>query len=483
MTKVYRVLYFSVQNTGLTLLLKQSVGHKEGHDRGVYNMFWGMEKLHLTRRLKGHARTASLFGMVLWIVAALGACSAEPKDAVKPDSKVPVTVAIVQQKSVPVQLRAVGTVEAYTTVTIKTLVGGEISTVHFREGQDVKRDDLLFTIDPRPFQAALDQAEANLRRDMAQVKQAEANLVRDKAQVNQAEANMARDMAQAKNADKDAQRFAYLLGKKDIAQEQYDQARANADALAATVRADKAAIESAQASMAADQAALENEQAAVRASQAAVDNARIQLSYCFIRSPMDGRTGSLLVQQGNVVKANDVPLVVIDQLKPIYVTFSVPERTLSEIKKDMAVQDLKVEAIIPGDEKNPDHGVLTFVDNSVDTTTGTIRLKGTFGNGETRLWPGQFVNTILTLTLEPDAIVVPSEAVQAGQQGSYVFVVKPDLTVESRPVTVTRRTNGETVIGQGLKPGETAVTQGQLRLFPGAKVEIKNEPGKAEERP
>lgn len=446
-------------------------------------MYRVMKKKHLTRRFDGQARLASLLGMIVWIVASLAACSGESKDAVKSDSRVPVTVATVLKKSVPVQLRAVGTAEAYSTVTVKTLVGGEISTVHFREGQDVKKDDLLFTIDPRPLQSALEQAEANLGRDMAQVKQAEANLVRDRAQVNQAEANMARDMAQAKNADKDAQRFAYLLGKKDIAQEQYDQARANADALAATVRADKAAIENAQASMLADQAALENAQAAVRASQAAVDNARIQLSYCFIRSPMDGRTGSLLVQQGNVVKANDVSLVVIDQIKPIYVTFSVPERTLPEIQKYMAVQELKVEATIPGDEKNPEHGVLTFVDNSVDTTTGTIRLKGTFGNGETRLWPGQFVNAILTLTLEPDALVVPSEAVQTGQQGSYAFVVTPDLTVESRPVTVTRRTNGETVIGQGLQPGEKVVTQGQLRLFPGAKVEIKNDPGKAEERP
>jgi membrane fusion protein, multidrug efflux system len=442
-----------------------------------------VEKKHSTRRFNGRARLASLFGMILWIVASLAACSGESKDAVKSDSRVPVTVATVLKKSVPVQLRAVGTAEAYSTVTIKTLVGGEISTVHFREGQDVKKGDLLFTIDPRPLQSALDQAEANLGRDMAQVKQAEANLVRDRAQVNQAEANMARDMAQAENADKDAQRFGYLLGKKDIAQEQYDQARANADALAATVRADKAAIENAQASMLADQAALENAQAAVRASQAAVDNARIQLSYCFIRSPMDGRTGSLLVQQGNVVKANDVSLVVIDQIKPIYVTFSVPERTLPEIKKYMALQELKVEAIIPGEEKKPEHGVLTFVDNSVDTTTGTIRLKGTFGNGETRLWPGQFVDAILTLTLEPDALVVPAEAVQTGQQGSLAFVVTPDLTVESRPVTVTRRTNGETLIGQGLQPGEKVVTQGQLRLFPGAKVEIKNDLAKAEERP
>jgi multidrug efflux system membrane fusion protein len=373
-------------------------------------------------------------------------------------------VGTVLQKTVPVQLRAIGSVEAYSTVSIKSMVGGEIFKVHFKEGQDVRKNDLLFTIDPRSFEAALKQAEANLGRDTAQVNQAEANLARDMARVNQAEANLARDMAQSKYAEDEARRYAYLVEKNYVPKEQYEQMRTNAEALAATVQADKAAVE--------------NAQAAVRASAAAVENTRIQLGYCFIRSPIDGRTGSVLVQQGNVVKANDVPLVVIARIYPIYVTFSVPEKNLPEIKRYMAARELKVEAIIPGDEQRPEQGILTFVDNAVDTTTGTIRLKGTFENREKRLWPGQFVNTILTLTVERDAIVVPSQAVQTGQQGQFAFVVKPDLTVESRPLVVSRTIDGETVIAQGLKPGEEVVSDGQLRLIPGAKVEVKGDPGK-----
>jgi multidrug efflux system membrane fusion protein len=420
---------------------------------------------------------------LLWAGSIFPACSGDTKEPTKPNPALPVTVGIVQQKSVPVELRANGRVEAFSTVSIKSLVDGEILKVHFQEGHDVKKDDPLFTIDPRPYQAGVEQAEANLVRSRTQVNQAEAELEKDVDQVNQTEANLARDMAQADNAEKDARRFSYLLERKDISQQQYDQARANADALAATVRADKAAIETARATVQADKAALENAQAAVQASRAALDNAKILLSYCFIRSPMDGRTGSLLVQEGNVVKANDTSLVLINQINPIYVSFSLPEKVLPEVEKYRAGQRLKVEAIIPGDEKPPEDGVLTFVDNAVDATTGTIRLKGTFENRENRLWPGQFVEAILTLTMQSAAVVVPSEAVQSGQQGLYAFVVKPDLTVEYRPLVVSLRVNGETIIAEGLKPGERVVTDGQLRLSPGAKVEIKNDPGRREEHP
>jgi multidrug efflux system membrane fusion protein len=420
---------------------------------------------------------AGRFGALWGISFFLVACSAETKMGEKPRPGVPVRVGTVLQKNVPVQLRVIGSVEAYSTVSIKSLVGGEILKVHFKEGQDVRKNDLLFTIDPRPLGAALQQAEANLGRDLAQVKQAEANLTRDMAQVNQAEANLVRDIAQLKYAEEEARRYAYLLEKNYVPKQQYEQIRTNAEALVATVEADKAAVENAQATLQANRAALENAQAAVRASRAAVENARIQLGYCFIRSPMNGRTGSLLVQQGNVVKENDIPLVVINQINPIYVTFSVPEKNLPEIKRYRRVQKLKVEAVVPGDEQHPEQGILTFVDNAVDATTGTIRLKGTFENREKRLWPGQFVNTILMLTVQPDAIVVLSQAVQTGQQGHYAFVVKPDLTVESRPLVVSRTIDGETIIAQGLKPGEKVVTDGQLRLVPGAKVEVKSDPG------
>jgi multidrug efflux system membrane fusion protein len=374
-------------------------------------------------------------------------CSNEKSGKPTKNMSVPVTVNTVVQKTVPVQLRAIGNVQAYSTVTIKSKVGGEVVRVHFKEGQDVKKGELLFTIDPRPYEAALKQSEANLERDLAQVKQAKANLERD--------------TAQAKNAEEEAKRYEYLIGKGVVAKEQYDRFRTNAEVLEATVRADKAGVE--------------NAEAAVNASRAAVENIKIQLGYCFIRSPMDGRTGSLLVQQGNIVKAEDINLVVINQIIPIYVAFSVPEQYLSEIKKFMAMGKLKVEAVIPNDQEDPMKGVITFIDNTVDSSTGTIRIKGTFTNTnkEKQLWPGQFVNVILTLTTQPNAVVVSSQAIQTGQEGQYVFVVKEDLTVEFRPVVARRTINGETVIQKGLRADEKVVTDGQLRLYPGAKVEIK----------
>jgi len=375
----------------------------------------------------------------------LSGCSNEkPGKPVLPP--VPVTVATVIQKTIPVQLRAIGNVQAYSTVTVKSKVGGELTRVHFKEGQDVKKGDLLFTIDPRSFEATLKQVEANLEKNAAQV--------------NQAKANLERDMAQAKNAEVEARRYEFLIGRGVVAREQYDRIRTNADALEATVRADRAA--------------LENAEAAVRADRAAVDYAKIQLGYCFIRSPIDGRTGSLLVQQGNIVKAEDIHLVVINQINPIYVAFSVSEQHLSEVKKYMAMGTLKVEATLPKNEEHSEKGNIAFIDNAVDTTTGTIRLKGAFANKERKLWPGQFVNVALTLTTQPNATVVPSQAIQTGQEGQYIFIVKPDLTVESRPVIVNRTLLSETVIEKGLKPDERVVTDGQLRLFPGARVEIKS---------
>ncbi len=333
---------------------------------------------------------------------------------------VPVMIATVIQKTVPVELRAIGNVEAYSTISVKSQVEGQLELVHFHEGQDVQKGALLFAIDPRPFEAALKQAEANL----------------------------ARGTAQAKRAQADAERYTKLFEAGIVSKEQYDQFRTGAEALEAEVRADRAAVE----------------------------NARIQLGYCTIRSPLAGRTGSLIIHQGNVVKANDITLVVINQIRPIYASFAVPEKYLAGLKSHMASGRLRVKVVIPNDEIHPVEGVLTFVDNAVDATTGTIRLKGTFANKEARLWPGQFVNVSLTLAAQPNAVVVPSQAVQTGQQGQYVFVVKPDLTAEARPVVVNRSLGGETVIDGGLQPGEKVVTDGQLRLVPGAKVEVKNTP-------
>jgi len=354
-------------------------------------------------------------GLVL--VALLSACSnGHSQPSVQ--SAVPVKVATVIQKDVPVQIRAIGNVEAYSTVSVKTQIAGELLGIYFKEGQEVKKGDLIFMIDPRPFEAALKQAEANLAKDVAQMKKAEV----------------------------DTRRYTDLFKKGVVSSQDYDQARTNYETLKATVKADEAAVK----------------------------NARLQLEYCYIHSPIDGRLGKLMVNQGNIVKEKETILVDINQTKPIYVGFSVPEQDLPRIKRYMAVEKLKVQAIVPSDKDHPAIGELSFINNQVDTNTGTILLKAVFPNEDEALWPGQFVNVVLTLTTQKNAVVVPSSAVQTGQEGQYVFVVKPDLTVESRPVVVGDSLNQETVISKGLQSGERVVTEGQLALAPGVKVEIKS---------
>jgi multidrug efflux system membrane fusion protein len=332
---------------------------------------------------------------------------------------VPVLVATAVQKTMPLQIRAVGNVEAYSTVSVKSQVTGVLNQAHFKEGQNVKKGQLLFTIDPRPFEAVLKQSEANL----------------------------ARDVAQLQNAREQARRYAELVKKQYVSQEQYDQIRTNADALEAVVEADKAAV----------------------------DNAKVQLSYCYIYSPIDGQAGILLVNEGNLVRVNDgTPLVVINQVTPIYLTFSVPEQNLVNIRQHMSAGGLKVEAHFQSDEGRPEQGTLVFIDNAVDRTTGTIKLKAEFKNADRRLWPGQFINVALTLSTQSDAVVVPSEAVQVGQEGQHVFVVKPDNSVEVRPVVVARTSEGEAVIAKGLKAGEQIVREGQFLLGPGSRIEVKD---------
>ncbi len=416
----------------------------------------------------------SLIFLILVVRGGGWGCSSETKGQNAVPRGIPVVVGSVTQKSVPVQLRAIGNVEAFTTVSVKSLVGGEVVGVNFVEGRDVKKGALLFTIDSRSLQAVVKQAEANLVRDLGLVKQAEANLAKDLAQVKQCEANLVRDTAQSKNAAVQAERYKSLAEKEVVSQQQYDQYRTSADTLDATVLADKAAIDNANAVARASQQAVENAKATVEADRALLENAQIQLGYCSIYSPIEGRTGSLLIHQGNIVRANDtLSLVVINQITPIAVIFSLPEQNLPQIKKYMALGKIKMEALIPNDNRPPEQGTLTFVDNAVDTTTGTIQLKGTFPNKERRLWPGQFVNVVLTLTTQPDAVIAPASAIQTGQQGQYVFVVKPDQIVESRPVVVDRQLDHEVIIAKGLTPGETVVTEGQLQLVQGTKVEIK----------
>jgi membrane fusion protein, multidrug efflux system len=358
----------------------------------------------------------------LIVASLLSGCSPGGKTPAKESPKpVPVTIGDAIQKSIPIQARAIGTVEAYSTVSVKSMIGGQILKVGFSEGQDVRKGDLLFEIDPAPYQAALKMAVAA----------------------------RARDIALKENAEKEVRRYASLVEKELIPRQQYDQFASSAAALVATVQADTAAVE----------------------------NARVQLAYCFIRSPIDGRTGSLLVQSGNVVKANDATLVTINQVTPIRVSFFLPEQYLADVRKYKAAGTLKVEAMPQDGKEGAVPGTLSFIGNAVDPATGTIQLKGTFPNTDRRLWPGQFANVVLTLAMRSGAVVVPSQAIQTGQQGQYVFVVRPDVTVEARQVTTGEGFEGETVIVKGVLAGEKVVTDGQLRLVPGAKVEAKKGTG------
>ncbi len=330
---------------------------------------------------------------------------------------VPVLAGTVQQRDVPIQVRNIGTVEAYSTVAVKTLIGGQLVKVHIKEGQAVKKGDALYTIDPRPYQAALNQAEANL----------------------------AHDTVEYDNAVRDAKRVETLFKQNVSSQDELDTAQTKADSLAAAIKADKAAIEI----------------------------TKIQLSYCQIDSPIDGATGSLLVNEGNIIKANDATLITINQVQPIYVSFAVPQQYLPEIRKYQDQGPLAVDVFTIKENEPLATGKLAFIDNAIDLATGTIRLKGVFPNSQVKLWPGQLVTAVLTLTVEKGALVVPSQAVQTGQEGRFIYVIEGDLTVRPQKIDIERTLENDTVIRGDFQPGQRIVTDGQLRLFPGAKVEIK----------
>jgi multidrug efflux system membrane fusion protein len=337
---------------------------------------------------------------------------------------VPVTVSHVVLKEMPVEIDVIGTAEAYSSVAVRAQITGELTSVNFQQGDDVQAGQVLFTLDQRPLEAALHQAEANL----------------------------ARDRAQAANARAQADRYADLAQRGLATKEQLGQTEATATALAATVSADEAAVE----------------------------NAKVQLQYATIRAPIGGRTGSLMVTAGNLVRANDLtPLVVTNQVSPLYVTFGIPEPMLPDLKRYMALGPLRVDARAPTDDSPAASGRITFVDNAVDQTTGTIKVKATFPNENRRLWPGQFLNVVVRLATIPHALVVPSSAVQTGPQGQYVFVVKPDSTADLRVVTVDRTAGSETVLKAGVAPGDVVVTDGQLRLLPGSRVSVKGPVQKA----
>ncbi|MBZ5719036.1 MAG: efflux RND transporter periplasmic adaptor subunit [Acidobacteriia bacterium] len=336
----------------------------------------------------------------------------------------PVVVAGVEQRDIPAQISAIGNVEAYQMVQIRSQVNGQIENIFFKEGQDVRRGQLLFRLDKRPFQADLEKAIGAMQRDAAQ----------------------------AENSRAQADRYTALEKQGVVSREQADLVRTQAKADASAVNAD----------------------------QAAVDAARVQLQYTDIAAPIEARTGALLINKGNLVKANDTPfLVQLNQITPIYVTFSVPEANLDEIRR-LSASHLKVLAYPKGQTANPAEGNLTFIDNGVNPQTGTVKLKATFQNKDRRLWPGEFADVLINLSVHKNAIVVPTKALQSGQQGEYVYVVTPQDTAEARPVKTSGTYHDLTLVSEGLTPGERVIVTGQLRVAPNAKVVVQSTlPGSA----
>ena len=379
----------------------------------------------LPSRLAGRTpgRLFLLGGVGLLVVAAMlfayfgTEIRANERKGPKGSPAIPVSVAQVTQEVVPFRLQAIGNVEAFSTVAVKARVDGQIVEVGFKEGEEARKGQVLFKIDPRPFEAALRQAEANALRDAA-----------------------ARDQARSQE-----KRYQELLDKNFVSKEAYAQIRTNAAVAEATAGA----------------------------SQAALDNAKLNLEYGTIRAPIEGYAGKIQIQMGNLVRANDVnPLVVINQVRPIYVNFSVPEQRLAEVREHMAARQVAVEALAPGSDRAAASGTLIFVDNAVDPSTGTIRMRARFPNKENLLWPGQFVNVSVRLFEQADAIVIPSQAVQTGPEGQYVYVVDRSMVVDVRRITVQRTEGERAIVASGLAKGEQVVTQGQLRLGPKTRVQI-----------
>ena len=376
----------------------------------------------------------SLLWAALAVSLAVSACSGGEAVATTPPSggrgggggqnaQVPVTVAKAVQKSMPITIQGIGTVIAASTVSVRAQITGEMMSVNFKEGEDVEKGQVLVTLDKRPYEAALQQAQATLDKDVAQ----------------------------AANARSQSARYQDLQQRGIATREQVDTMRTQAAALDATVEADRANV----------------------------DTAKVQLTYATITAPMSGRTGLLQVHPGNLIRAQDTQAIVtINKITPVYVSFSVPEAQLPALKRFITAQGtLPATAIAPTESGTPSSGRVNFIDNAVDPTTGTIKVKGTFANDDRRLWPGQFVNVTVTLTADPHAVVVPTPAVQTGQQGTFVFIVKPDQIVELRPVTVARLAGDETVVQSGVASGETVVTDGHLRLVPGSRISVKTSSG------
>ncbi len=340
------------------------------------------------------------------------------KEPVPQKPRVPVTAAKAARKDMPVELREIGTIEGYRSVPLYAQVTGQLIKIHFKEGQDVKKGQPLFTIDPNQYQQ----------------------------KVRQAEAKLAQDAAQMRFSKDEAKRYRFLYEKGAVSLSDYENKQSIADAQVSTVAADRASLQ----------------------------DARLDLAHCFVAAPFDGRMGAYAVFEGRIIKDVDTQLATINQIAPVYATFSMPEKDLPAIRKYSAQGNLKARAIVPGYTGTPPEGELTFIDNTVNTQTGMILLKATFPNTEKFLWPGQFVNVVLTLTTEKDVVVVPERAIQLSQTGKYTFVIKPDNTAEYRVVTTDRTVGGLTVVTKGVGAGETVVTDGHFKLKDGFPVVIRD---------
>jgi multidrug efflux system membrane fusion protein len=397
--------------------------------------------------------SSGYFVLIVCTTLFAAGCGGDRKNAEKKGSAPPspqVVVAKARVQPVPLEIRAIGNVEAYSRVQIKSQVAGEIRRLFFQEGEDVRQGQMLFEIDPREYQQAVAEAEA-------QIASAQAGL-------GQAEANHQRDLANAANARSQAERFDDLAAKGIISTQQNETQQTMA------VAAEKGA--------ASTQASIQSARAALKGAEARLADARLKLSYTQIRAPISGRTGNLAFKAGNLVAANaETPLVVLNQLSPAYVTFSIPEQSLADLRRYAASGKLKVSAYPQGGGK-PAEGILNFLDNEVDQASGTILLKATFANQDRMLWPGQFVNVVVQLVTQ-NVVVIPAAALKTAQQGTYTFVVKADSTAEQRTVKSPRAWQDLAVVESGVKEGETVITEGQLRVKPGTKVQIVDTPQKA----
>ncbi|MBX9569839.1 MAG: efflux RND transporter periplasmic adaptor subunit [Candidatus Obscuribacterales bacterium] len=449
--------------------------------------------------------------LALITIVAIPACfvyfGEKRDDNKKQHKKLPVMVtsAFAKREDVPLTINAVGNVESMESVSVRSRVDGELTDVFFKEGDDVRKGQLLFKIDPRTSKEAVQQAAANLAQCHSDVLQQSAMINHDIAELRRLHASFESTASKERLAKRQWDRYSDLVKQGAVSLEQEDQMRTNFESMAATLKMEQAAIDNQKAVIESDKSKLLSLQSKEHSARSSLEQAKIQLSYSTITSPVDGRTGSLLVHRGNMIKANDPQaLVVINRLKPIYVTFALPESDFAQVKQYEANGSLKVDVLLPTQgsggtgfgradtlpgssepsldkSKLPSNvrkvsGRLSFVDNAVQTTTGTIKLKGTFDNEDAHLWPGQFVNVSLHLTTLKNVVVVPKEAVQVGQQGQYVFVIKPDNGVEVRPVSVNRTYEKLALITAGLLGSEQVVTDGQVQLSPTSTVTVQNGP-------